>query len=72
MSNIEPDWYDSKEKIWKMNFNISTSTTAVIANETRDSKLFEYDGEYSDYYYSGKVQIDQKLNWKWFFNFFHS
>ena len=45
-----------------MNFNISTSTTAVIANETRDSKLFEYDGEYSDYYYSGKVQIDQKLN----------
>ena len=39
-----------KKKIWKMNFNISTSTTAGIANQTRDLKLYEYDGEYSDYY----------------------
>ena len=33
-----------------MNFNISTSTTAGIANQTRDLKLYEYGGEYSDYY----------------------
>ena len=41
-----------------MNFNISTTTTAEIPNQTQDSKLYEYDGEYSEYYYSGKIQIE--------------
>ena len=44
-----------------MNFNLSTTTTAEIPNQTQDSKLYEYDGDYSEYYYSGKVQIELNL-----------
>ena len=45
-----------------MNFNLSTTTATEIPNQTQDSKLYEYDGDdYSEYYYSGKVQIELNL-----------
>ena len=45
-----------------MNYNISTTTTAEIPNQTQDLKLYEYDGEYSEYYYSGKVTF-KGISW---------
>ena len=42
-----------------MNFNITSSTTAEIPRLAQDSQLYEYDNEYSEYFYPGKVQTEK-------------